>query len=129
MISKTINRKNRLKFKRGGFTLIEIIISIAILAIIAVFFLSIFTNSFATIFTMGNKTGAAIENQNLLEAYYSGTTTLDSPNDYGDISGFPNSRVVQKLNNTPSSGFTKVTVRTRHNNDTRFVEVTAIIPD
>ena len=55
---------------KSGLTLIEIIISLAILSIIMVAFLSLFSNGFITIITMGNKSRASVEAQELVDRIY-----------------------------------------------------------
>lgn len=59
-----------MKFKsvRKGLTLIEVIISIAILGIIAISFLSMFSNGYINIFTMGNKSKAVVKAQSTIDA-------------------------------------------------------------
>ncbi len=46
----------RIRKNYHGFTLVEIIISMALIGIIAVSFLSLFTAGFSTVFSMGRKT-------------------------------------------------------------------------
>lgn len=45
-----------MKFNKSGFTLIEIIVSMALIGFIAVSFLTLFTSGFTNIFMMGKKT-------------------------------------------------------------------------
>lgn len=54
----------------NGFTLIEIIVSFAIIGIIAVTFISTFTSGIQSIFIMGQKTSAVNDAQAFLEAVY-----------------------------------------------------------
>jgi len=49
---------NVFRNNKRGFTLIEVILSLAILGIIAIPILTVFTNGFSTIFAMGRKTQA-----------------------------------------------------------------------
>lgn len=53
-----------------GLTFIEIVVSLAILSIILVAFLSLFSNSFITIITMGNKSRATVEAQEIVDRIY-----------------------------------------------------------
>lgn len=75
-----MNNKNR---HNDGLTLIEIIIAIAILAILVVSILGIFSGSFATIISMGNRTTALYEAQsifNSFESKISNPATVDAIN-------------------------------------------------
>jgi prepilin-type N-terminal cleavage/methylation domain-containing protein len=62
-----------------GFTLIEIIISIAIFGILVIGFLSVFSNSNITIFNMGNKSKAVAIAQDLID-----TKNYSSLKEYSD---------------------------------------------
>jgi prepilin-type N-terminal cleavage/methylation domain-containing protein len=53
-----------------GLTLLEIIVSLAILSIVLVAFLSLFSNGFITIISMGNKSRASIEAQEIIDRIY-----------------------------------------------------------
>ena len=68
-----------MKLKTGnkrGFTLIEIIVSVAILAIILIAFLPLFGFSFINTFRSGNQSVANYKNQRLLEETYSGVENV-----------------------------------------------------
>jgi prepilin-type N-terminal cleavage/methylation domain-containing protein len=54
----------------NGFTLIEILIAMAILLIIVVAFLSVFTNSFIAIASMGDKSRASADAQKIIDRVY-----------------------------------------------------------
>lgn len=69
-MKKHLNRKH-------GLTLIEIVISLAILSIIMVAFLSLFSNGFITIITMGNKSRASVEAQEIVDRIYSEASFTD----------------------------------------------------
>lgn len=56
--------------KKNGMTLIEIIISLALLAIITVSFLSIFTSAFSWIFNYGRKSKAVMESNKIMNKIY-----------------------------------------------------------
>ena len=62
--------KQRFKDKRG-LTLLEIILSLALLGIIVVGFLAVFSGGFITIISMGNKTRAGVEAQTIVDRVYS----------------------------------------------------------
>jgi prepilin-type N-terminal cleavage/methylation domain-containing protein len=61
--------KSALKANRG-LTLIEIILALAILSIVLVAFLALFTNGFITIISMGNKSRAGVEAQEIADRIY-----------------------------------------------------------
>lgn len=63
--------------KQNGFTLIEILIAMAILLIIVVAFLSVFTNGFIAIASMGDKSRASADAQKIIDRVYA----------EGDLSG------------------------------------------
>lgn len=68
-----INRKNK------GFSLIEVIIAMAILGIILIAFLSTFSFGFIQIYSMGHKSQAVAEAQRIMdEIYYYGDQALVS---------------------------------------------------
>ena len=67
---------------RRGLTLLEIILSLALLGIIVVAFLGVFTSGFVTIVTMGNKSRAAVEAQTILDRVYS-----EAVFDHTEVSG------------------------------------------
>lgn len=67
--------------KKKGFTLIELIISIALFAILSVAFLSMFSTGIKGIFNAGNKSKANYTSQQALENELSGKpVTVDSVN-------------------------------------------------
>ena len=59
----------RIKDKRG-LTLLEIILSLALLGIIVVGFLGVFSGGFVTIISMGNKSRAGVEAQAIVDRVY-----------------------------------------------------------
>jgi len=72
-----IRYKNYLKNKRG-FTLIEVILSIAILAIISIAFLSMFTSGVVGISNSGKKSVSHYTAQNQIESNISDSENLPS---------------------------------------------------
>jgi prepilin-type N-terminal cleavage/methylation domain-containing protein len=55
---------------RRGLTLLEIILSLALLGIIVVGFLGVFSGGFVTIISMGNKSRAGVEAQTIVDRVY-----------------------------------------------------------
>ena len=89
---------------KSGFTLIEIIISLAILGIMAVSFLTIFSSGFSTIFTMGRKTQAMNNQaQMYMDQIYNGTAVAAIHN--------PPNVVVSETTNASGLKLIKITVR------------------
>ena len=60
-----------------GLTLVELVISIAILGIIAISLFTLFTTGTAAIFSMGEKTQTAAEAQAIIDRIYEKTTEND----------------------------------------------------
>lgn len=71
--------KNCIK-KKNGFTLIEVIVSIALLAIIATAFMTLLSNSYADIFISGSKSDALFQAQKEVEFNMAVGTTESSDN-------------------------------------------------
>ncbi|MDW7661064.1 MAG: type II secretion system protein [Bacillota bacterium] len=68
----------RIRKKNYGFTLVEIIISMALIGIIAVSFLSLFTAGFSTVYSMGRKTQTMnYDAQRYMDQIYDGTSPAD----------------------------------------------------
>lgn len=129
--------------KKSGFTLIEVIASLALLAILAATFLSIFSFSIDGIFTMGRKSEALKIAEKCINAYLE---NVDENKHYDDsdltqhdavasmisqiqldnpgyaISIDPNPLVVNSDNLYP------VTVIVKYRNNTREVKVTTVLP-
>ncbi|QNO16114.1 prepilin-type N-terminal cleavage/methylation domain-containing protein [Alkalicella caledoniensis] len=61
---------HRIVNNNKGFTLIEVIISILIISIIVLAFLSIFSNSVINVFSMGNKNTAMVLASDIMEILY-----------------------------------------------------------
>ena len=60
----------KLLMRKKGITIIEIIVSLAILGILAISFLSIFSNGVSTIFSSGNKSLAMKQAQTISDRIY-----------------------------------------------------------
>lgn len=56
--------------RNSGLTLVEVILALAILGILAMSFLTVFTNSFSNIAAMGNRTNAISEAQAIMDSIY-----------------------------------------------------------
>lgn len=64
--------------RQNGFTLIEIIVSLAIIGIIAAVFLNIFGSGVTNIFNMGKKSQANVLAQSLVDRIYESSMTIDA---------------------------------------------------
>lgn len=111
----------------SGFTLIEIIIAIAILGLIAAAMLSMFSFSIETVFSMGDKTTATKIAQDFMDAHY-GNSPLS-------VNGDPAMPVIDShytMTRTVSAlrpdGTHLVTITVQYRNNTRSVELTALVP-
>ncbi|MFL0268565.1 prepilin-type N-terminal cleavage/methylation domain-containing protein [Candidatus Clostridium radicumherbarum] len=133
-----------MKFKgiRKGLTLIEVIISIAILGIIAVSFLSMFSNGYINIFTMGNKSKAVVKAQSAIDSACS-AGRINYATD-PDLNGMSSSAASVADLHTFSSGieskyfienvtinsvlYKRITVAVFYQGGQRYVELTSLIP-
>lgn len=68
-----------MKRKDCGLTLIEILIGLAILAVMALSFTALFTSSFAGIFSAGRKSTALFQAQQQMEQKIAGGTSGNTP--------------------------------------------------
>lgn len=133
-----------MKFNGGrkGLTLIEVVISIAILGIIAVSFLSMFSQGYINIFTMGNKSKALVKAQATIDvACRAGRINYATDPDLNGMCS--NAASVADLH-TFSSGieskyfvedvtinsilYKRITVAVFYQGGQRYVELTSLIP-
>lgn len=104
-------------FKRqNGFSLIEIIVSMAIIGIISITFLTIFTSGFSNIFAAGNKSEALLNSQAVIEDSIAYLTTSNSYNLTIRLNGADN--IVE--------GYRIYSTKTYNNN--RMVDLALFIP-
>jgi len=135
---KVINSKR-------GFSLIEVVVSMLIVSLIAMAFLSLFGSAYSTIFMMGRKTKAVNEAQTLIEAYYVNPNIINT--DYPTwklVTGDMNNTLVDYNVNPSNLGFnkfykiesvtqngktmSKVTVLVFYNNNTKSIKLSALAP-
>jgi prepilin-type N-terminal cleavage/methylation domain-containing protein len=74
----SMNKKKNIFFQNKGLTLVEIIVSLGILGIITVSFTTLFTHSFKSVFSAGDKSVALFEAQEKMENILSGTVESES---------------------------------------------------
>lgn len=72
--------KNRIKMDNKGLTLLEVLISMAILGIITVSFISVFTSTNLNINFSGKKVDATVETKSILDEIRSKTTNSEIKN-------------------------------------------------
>ena len=127
---------------KKGITLIEILVTIAILGIIVVAFGGAFVNGYSTVFAMGNKTKAMVSAQEAMDlAYKNGKTNINSSltgisvdKTATDFSYSPSSTVQHKISTQNvvfpygTVVFTKLTIRVYYQNGNREVDLTSYIP-
>ena len=115
-----------------GFTLIEVVVSVVLVAIVAASFLGMFTSGYDNIFSMGRRSVATRIAEDFLSSCYAGKTPEDSiaiittkvNNEYG-----PNRYQVEQTNTTdPASSLKSITVTVYYRNGTRSINLTALIP-
>jgi prepilin-type N-terminal cleavage/methylation domain-containing protein len=119
------------KFQRG-ITLIEVIVSMAILSIIAVSLLGIFSSGISSIFSMGRKTKAMAEAQKVMDIVdKSGSitsTSIQSTINNEGGSGYMSFSLDNSFVVTPGIAMNKVTITVSYNNGARSVSLTSLIP-
>lgn len=135
-------KQSKMKKNSTGFTIIEVIVSMAILGLIAISLLALFTNGYSTIFSMGRKTEASNEAQAFIEAVYEeGVDAISSiairfnstevanyadmnPSLY-DTSGTSE----QTYHNLDTTGtHPKITVMVFYQNGSKNVKLSALVP-
>lgn len=110
----------RLTKNRKGLTLVEIIVALAILGIVAVSILTIFTGSYSTIFMMGRKTKAMNETaQNYMDQIVTGVV------EYSDV--HPGNIVISPPTTDANSGLQKITVTVTYQ-DGKTIKLVSLIP-
>lgn len=132
-----------MKAKRDskGLTLIEVLVSIALLSLTSIILLTIFSGAFSSIFSMGRKTKAVADAQSIIDQVYeSGDTTTAyiqslegspenipfddpyDPNTNGAIRFNLNTIVIDGQN------FNKLDVLVFYQNGERNIQLSALIP-
>lgn len=127
----------KVKLRKKGMSLLEIIIAIALLGIIAVILLNAFVQGFSTIFSMGNKTRAMATAQDIIDvacqsgdpSTLSGVSTEAS--DQVDLYQYEESIPHKYWISSQDIGtvlYDKVTVVVFYQRGRSYVELTSIIP-
>ncbi|WP_160719013.1 prepilin-type N-terminal cleavage/methylation domain-containing protein [Isachenkonia alkalipeptolytica] len=114
---------------KKGLTLIEVIIALAILGIIAVSFLAMFSQGLSGIFAMGDKTDATRVAQEFMDQYYEDSLDENITNAQGEIVDY--TRKGYTVNSSISSGpqgMREVTVTVSYRRGTRTTSLTALVP-
>jgi prepilin-type N-terminal cleavage/methylation domain-containing protein len=119
-----------------GFTLVEILVSIAILGIVAIFLLPMFTSGFSSLMSMGRKTNALAQAQAVIDKVYEeGTPTTTYLDSLGEnvpfADAFVDGDLVRYQLNTKTvdgKSFTQLAVLVFYQNGQRNVTLSALIP-
>ncbi|MFW6025242.1 MAG: type II secretion system protein [Candidatus Woesearchaeota archaeon] len=82
---------------KNGFTLIEVIVTIALVAILGTILFLLFTNSFSSILFSGQKVEAITKASNILDAVYS-LQPIEADNNISDIESEVNNHLDSLLN-------------------------------
>lgn len=111
--------------KCSGLTLIEVIISLAIIGMIVISFLTMFTFGFDTVFSMGRRTEATRIAQQFLDEHYA-----EEPLDISNLPTVPsigNYQVQRQRVNGPD-GLHQITITVSFRNGSRSVTLTGLVP-
>lgn len=113
-------------WNKNGLTLIEVIISLAIILIVTLSFLTLFTSTFSTIISMGSKTEANRVAQEIIDYHYENEPITGSlpvmP------TNIPTQYTVTRTTPSTTNGLTEVVITVSYRNNTRSVTLTALIP-
>ena len=81
--------------KKDGFTLIEIIVSLAIIGTLSISFLPLFTMALSTIFSSGRKSNAQFNNQIQIEQVIANNSISNTDNLSVSLPGFTDEVILQ----------------------------------
>ncbi|NDL68235.1 prepilin-type N-terminal cleavage/methylation domain-containing protein [Anaerotalea alkaliphila] len=118
----------------SGLTLVEVIISVAIIGIIAVSFLNMFSFSFDSIYSMGRKTEATRIAQGYMDLYYENEPVYNKLSDIADEVMAADGVPIQYTVSSPivigpnTDGLYSVTITVFYRDGTRSVSLTALVP-
>lgn len=129
-----------LKLKKG-MTLVEIIVAIAVLAIVALVLLSIFTGAFSSILSMGKKTSAVARAQVIIDKVYETSpstiasiqTQVETLGADADPFGDPSItgdeiRYTVSTKSIDGKNMTELTILVFYQNGDRHITLSALIP-
>lgn len=129
-----------LRSKNNGFTLIEILISLAIISIIAASILGAFASNFSIIYSMGRKSQAVEEGKRIIDLIIAERDIMTVPFDNTTLTAFINSKDDTTDNLTVSregnvdNAYTvlgtvkeKITIKVSYQNNTKFVYLTTLL--
>ncbi|SMP48828.1 type IV pilus modification PilV family protein [Anoxynatronum buryatiense] len=108
-----------------GLTLIEVIISLAIISIVVISFLTMFTSGFDTVFSMGRRTEATRIAQQFLDEHYAA-----EPLDINNLPNVPSISpyMVQRDRQNGPDGLNQITITVLYRNGSRSVTLTGLVP-
>lgn len=121
-----------------GLTIIEIIITIAILGIIALGFFSVFTGSYSTIYTMGNKSKAMVKAREIIDTAYENRDVdilkvrlISNESTLSDVYTFETgktSKYMTEIKTIDGFNYTKLTVVVFYQQGKKHVKLTSLMP-
>ncbi|MEN1759287.1 type II secretion system protein [Anoxynatronum sibiricum] len=111
--------------KSSGLTLIEVIISLAIIGIVIISLLTMFTFGFDTVFSMGRRTEATRIAQEFMDEHYA----LE-PLDINHLPSIPSvpPYTVQRNRQMGHDGLNQITITVLYRNGSRSVTLTGLVP-
>lgn len=127
-------------FKKKGMTLIEVVISLAIIAVVLTGFMAMFSGGYANIIRTGRRNKAAEEARKVMEVITEKSPSL--PEDYtsadimdiiDDIGSSYKIEITELEKNyapvstAPYAVMCKITIRVYYDNDEKYVELTSMI--
>lgn len=126
--------------KKNGMTLVEVVVALAIIAVVLVGFMTMFSGGFVNIIRTGKRNKAAEEARKVMEIITEKSFSL--PEDYtetdvmGIINGIGSSYTIEvtelvknyaPVTAAPAAIMCKITIRVYYDNDTKYVELTSLI--
>lgn len=121
-----------------GLTIIEIIITIAILGIIALGFFSVFMGSYSTIYTMGNKSKAMVKAREIIDTAYENRdvdilkvrliSNESTPSDVYTFETGKTSKYMTEIKPIDGFNYTKLTVVVFYQQGKKHVKLTSLMP-
>jgi len=128
--------RERRKTKKG-FTLLEVIVGVFIIALLGVAFLVMFSSACTAFFTLGRQTAAVNEAQSFIESFYSTTampgsewqvlSAADSLD--GDLTTvYTNKTKFYKVEDITGEPVDRLTVVVYYNQNSKRVQVSALVP-
>ena len=122
--------------RKKGFTLVELVVSIALLGMLAVVFLTMFSNGYINIIASGNRTRAVKVAETLLDKAsksanpdtINGESTESTLADLYTRAGTEQSRYYHKTVTKNGTNYEELTVVVFYQSGERYITLTSLIP-